>query len=261
MLSNYHTHTYRCFHAAKEPDENYVKVALDHGYDILGFSDHTPWPYASGFVNEHERMPMEELSRYEASVEGLRNTYGDRLQILKGLECEYFPDYIPWLRSVADRFDYLLLGNHFGLTDEHGELYYARATTPELVEEYTRYTLLGMQTGLFCCLCHPELPYGNYPVFDKATEECAHAICREAAALKLPLEYNIYGVLKKQVGKLTGLGYPAREFWQIAARYPITAIPGIDAHRSEQLGNVHLIRQAKDYLQSLGIRVLDKLEL
>ena len=44
MKTNYHTHTFRCNHAA-ERDEDYVLAALKNGYAILGFSDHTPWPY------------------------------------------------------------------------------------------------------------------------------------------------------------------------------------------------------------------------
>lgn len=261
MLTNYHTHTYRCFHASADPDESYVKKAIEHGYAVLGFSDHTPWPYASGYISTNERMPMGELQNYVNSIGNLRETYGDQIQIFTGLECEYFPEYIPWLRTAAPKFDYLILGNHFGLTDEHGELYYARATTPELVEEYTRYTLLGMRTGLFSCLAHPELPLGSYPVFDRMATECAHAICREAEALDLPLEYNLYGVLKKQVGKLPGLGYPAPEFWEIAAQYKIRAIVGVDAHRPEHLENTHLIYKAREYLQSLGLTVMEKLDL
>ena len=47
--TNFHTHTARCLHATGT-DEDYVKAALHSGYTLLGFSDHTPWHYESGYI-------------------------------------------------------------------------------------------------------------------------------------------------------------------------------------------------------------------
>ena len=41
--TNYHTHTKRCMHA-EGTEADYVKAALDAGLDVLGFSDHGPFP-------------------------------------------------------------------------------------------------------------------------------------------------------------------------------------------------------------------------
>ena len=41
MKNNYHTHTTRCFHAVGQ-DEDYVRAAIDGGFDLLGFADHAP---------------------------------------------------------------------------------------------------------------------------------------------------------------------------------------------------------------------------
>ena len=46
MIANYHTHTYRCGHSGNYADEEFVLHAIDAGLKVLGFSDHTPWPYA-----------------------------------------------------------------------------------------------------------------------------------------------------------------------------------------------------------------------
>lgn len=46
MLTNYHTHTTRCGHA-EGTEEEYILTALRCGYKVLGFSDHTPWAYAT----------------------------------------------------------------------------------------------------------------------------------------------------------------------------------------------------------------------
>ena len=46
-LVNYHTHTWRCQHASGT-EEDYVRAAVAAGFKVLGFADHTPWPYESG---------------------------------------------------------------------------------------------------------------------------------------------------------------------------------------------------------------------
>ncbi len=40
---NYHTHCARCRHAFGT-EEDYVEKALEYNLDILGFSDHLPFP-------------------------------------------------------------------------------------------------------------------------------------------------------------------------------------------------------------------------
>ena len=59
---NYHTHTSRCMHA-QGLDEEYVLSAIKGGYQVLGFSDHTPWKYHSSYVS-HMRMPLSEFESY-----------------------------------------------------------------------------------------------------------------------------------------------------------------------------------------------------
>ena len=58
MRFNYHTHTTRCQHA-KGTEREYVEAAIRGGYKILGFSDHTPYPFDNGYESRI-RMKMEE---------------------------------------------------------------------------------------------------------------------------------------------------------------------------------------------------------
>ena len=261
MLTNYHTHPYRCGHAAAVPDEDYVRQALETGFQILGFSDHTPWPYRSGFLNPGVRMPLPELPEYLASIRSLREKYAGKIQILLGLECEYFPEYLDWLRGVRSELDYLILGNHFALTDEPGATAFSIASTPEAVEEYTEDTLAGMRTGLFSYLAHPELVLAQYPAFDAVTERCAVRLCREAKQLDLPLECNLYGMIKRENGVFSGLGYPCREFWQIAAAEGCRAVIGFDAHRPQQLAELTHYSAARSMLEELGLPIVEELSL
>lgn len=71
MKTNYHTHTYRCKHAMGN-DEHIVKRAIDAGIDILGFSDHNPWPHFPVGYDSHVRMEPQYLPEYCGSVNRLR---------------------------------------------------------------------------------------------------------------------------------------------------------------------------------------------
>ena len=259
MLKNYHTHTARCGHAWGTDDE-FIQAAIDAGYTTLGFSEHAPWPFADGYweIDTRQRIPMEKLDSYISDMQELKAKYADRIEIQVGLECEYFPQYFDWLRSVKDRFDYLLLGVHCADHDEHLTHYYARSTKAQQVEEYLRCALAGMETGLFAYLAHPELCLADYPVYDEACRHMVHSICRKAKELDMPLEYNLYGVDKQGRGRQKGLRYPCNIFWEAAAEYGCTAIIGVDAHRP-----VHFNRQryldARDYLNSLGLNLIEEI--
>ena len=106
--TNYHMHTKRCMHASGS-DEEYVKSAIKNGYEEIGFSDHSPWKYDSDFV-AHMRMPLSQFDDYYASIAGLREKYKDQISIKIGLECEYFPKYMDWLKQfvVEKKLDYII---------------------------------------------------------------------------------------------------------------------------------------------------------
>ena len=111
MKTNYHTHTTRCMHATGS-DEDYVLSAIKGGYQELGFSDHTPWKYHTDYVADMRMLP-EELPGYVESLRSLREKYRDQISIKIGLECEYFPAYIHWLKEKIKEYqlDYILFGN------------------------------------------------------------------------------------------------------------------------------------------------------
>ena len=155
-LRNYHTHTWRCQHA-RGTEEQYVRNAIAAGYAVLGFADHTPWPYQSDFVSGM-RMRLDQFADYRQTVLRLREAYAGQIEIPLGLECEAFPEYTPWLRDLkAECLDYILLGNHYDFTDEgdhytmhpSGGFYFGRATRPEEIRRYAERTLDGMRTGLY----------------------------------------------------------------------------------------------------------------
>ena len=258
-MKNYHAHTSRCGHAWGT-DEEFVQAAIDAGFRVLGFSEHSPWPFVDGYqeIDSRQRITVEELDAYIADMQRLKKTYQDQIDIKIGLECEYFPQYFDWLKTVKPRLDYLILGVHCADHDEHLTHYYARSTKPEQIQEYLRCTLAGMESGLFAYLAHPELCLADYPQYDEVAQHMVHAICRKARELDMPLEYNLYGVDKQDRGRQKGLRYPCELFWEAAADHGCTAIIGVDAHRP-----VHFARQrfedARAYLQARNLKLIDEI--
>ena len=101
MKTNYHTHTYRCKHAMGN-DERIVQHAIKAGIDILGFSDHTPWPHFPDDYDSHVRMETMYLPEYCRSIRRLREKYKDQIELHIGLEAEYFPHHMQELKELKE---------------------------------------------------------------------------------------------------------------------------------------------------------------
>lgn len=248
-LENFHSHTSRCLHADGS-DEAYVLRAIEEDFSTLGFSDHCPWPFDNKFVSPI-RMTVAELDGYVDSVLGLKKKYLDQIDIFLGLECEYFPEYYPWLKEIvaAYNMDYLILGNHYHLREQQG-IYYGDVTDKEMLYEYLRTTTAAVESGLFSIIAHPDMIFRNYPVFDEACEEVAHGICQLAEQDGIHLEYNLLGVYRTTAGMFDGCGYPCANFWQVCEEYKCNVIVGCDAHSPSQLD----YNNCKNYYEQLATR-------
>lgn len=261
MLTNYHTHTTRCGHA-EGTEEEYILTALRCGYKVLGFSDHTPWAYATpGFVS-HIRMLPAQLDDYVLTLRSLREKYADRLHLHIGLEAEYFPAYLGWLKEETERLgiEYLILGCHYDTTDEQDAKArrFGGSASPAHGRRYAEQVEQALETGLYRYLAHPDLFLNRMTAFDAEAEMACREVCAAAARLDIPLEYNMAG-LTLQRRPDGSLGYTRDEFWRIAAEYPVRAIVGCDAHAPSELDVVPLIEEKRAFLQGLGIPVLDTL--
>jgi len=252
MRVNLHTHTWRCNHA-KGMEEEYISAAIDQGFDILGFADHTPqfFPgeYYSGF-----RMRPELLQNYCSTVRGLSRQYASQIQIPLGLEVEYYPALLPQVLPVLQDqgVEYLLLGQHF-VGNEIGEHYCGAPTSDEsILKRYCAQSADAMQTGLFTYFAHPDLLYfcGDDRVYRKYMRE----LVREAKSCNMALEINV-------LGKWAGRNYPDLRFWELAAEEGCQAVLGWDAHAPEHLKREAEERKLRSMARELGIPILDTVPL
>ena len=257
--ANYHAHTYRCRHAGGT-EEDYVRAALESGFSVLGFSDHTPWPYAGDYVSPVRMLPAQ-LEDYVQTVRELAARYADRIRILCGLECEYYPDRIGWLKEQAERFslDYLILGHHFSAKGQE-TLYFGGCREEADVRRYVREVTAGLETGLYAYLAHPDVALQRFREWTPGLADAMRELCRAANALRIPLEYNLLGLIySRQPDRAGQLGSPCRRFWELAAEEGVTAIVGVDAHRTEHMRQAAEYDAARAYLSGLGIRLTDTL--
>jgi len=258
MIANYHTHTYRCQHAGDFTDEEYVLRAIENGFRVIGFSDHAPWQFSTGFVSRFRMLP-DEFPDYCSSVRHLKEKYDGKIKILLGLESEYYPEYFQWMEKLRNELDYMLFGSHWSVSEEYGMAYAGKVTEAESVLQYFRHVVEGLKTGLFTYVAHPDLVLSNYPEFDAVCEEGSYMLCEAAKTMDLPLEYNISGFEKIRKGLQKSSGYPNSRFWEIAAEMGCKAVIGLDAHSPEAFANETDIRTAEDVLTGLGIDLLETL--
>jgi len=248
-MKNYHTHTQRCYHAI-DSEEEYILAAIKAGYTELGFSDHTPWRYHSSF---HSSMRMEEdkLQNYVETLRALKEKYKGQISIKIGLECEYFPEYMEWLKETIDEYqlDYIILGNHYDETDETG-IYFGRPLTKQQLTKYVDSCIEGMKTGLYSYLAHPDLAY--YDNLDAFYKQEMMRLCQVAKDLDIPLEFNL-------LGYETCRQYPNETFFKIAKKMGNKVIIGTDAHESSALSNQRIYQLAYQYLNRLGIEPIEEI--
>lgn len=252
LKENYHTHTSRCGHAIGE-DEEYVQYAMIGGLKTLGFSDHVP------YYIEHpsERMNIEDLEGYKHSIRSLKEKYKGQIEILCGLELEYYPSQIDHLMQLRREFDYCILGQHnlelegyssYNITDkEHLMTYLDRVET-------------ACKIGLCDYIAHPDLCLFDYPT---ATDEDCKYVANRLADISLeyniPLEINCGSGIrigKKYYPDGERYAYPTRAFFEVFAQRQAPVIIGLDVHDPMYFLTDEYIDAAMDVMKGLNLNLL-----
>lgn len=252
MIANYHTHTWRCLHAAGTERE-YVENAIKGGYKILGFSDHTPMPYPGGYVS-NVKMRSDQLEDYVDTVLALREEYRRDIEIHLGLEVEYYPGLFEALLTLLQPYpiEYFLLGQHY-LGDEIGEPYCGAATDdPKHLLRYCAQSMEALKTGRFTYFAHPDLIH--FTGDEKLYEESMGRLCQGAKELSVPLEINFLGIWD-------GRNYPAPRFWKIAGEVGNTVVFGADAHQPDKVVNPEALCRAEKLVKDYGLKLAETIPL
>ncbi|MBE6107821.1 MAG: histidinol-phosphatase HisJ family protein [Erysipelotrichaceae bacterium] len=260
MKTNYHTHTSRCKHAYGS-EEDYIQSAIKAGITELGFSDHTPWPFKTANFEPRMRMKMNEYQDYLDTLQSLKEKYKDQISIRIGLECEYYEEYIDWLKNEIDtHLDFVLFGNHYAYPDDITPIapYMGNCVKDkDSLEIYVQSSLKAIESGLFSCFAHPDLFMRCYPVFDEHCIKAAHRLSEACAKYHLPMELNLsaFAALRKYSDSL----YPSKPFYEIAKSHGCEVLIGWDAHCPDVLEDDELYQMALNWIEELGLPQIEKL--
>lgn len=250
MLANYHTHTIRCHHA-EGTEQEYIESAIRNGFQILGFSDHTPQPYPEDF-HSGIRMDMSEREDYTSTLVKLREEYKDRIQILIGYEVEYSRKYFPTLLEKLKEYplDYIIQGQHNAPNEIEGFYAGAETDSEEDLKCYVDTTIEGMETGYFLYLAHPDLIHyiGDDGIYRKHMKRLIEA----SIDLHIPLEVNGLGIRENR-------HYPSHRFFELASQQGATFILGCDAHRPCDLQQPEDVPGMMEFLHQYHIHTGDNL--
>ena len=124
MLFNLHTHTN--FSDGSSPPEDYVKEAICQGFDILGFSDHSPVPFENTFAIREENLQkyIKEIGQLKKRSSNGQNT--PHLNILLAMEIDYIPGItrpFEYYRKMKV-FDYFIGSVHLVKNESNENLWF-----------------------------------------------------------------------------------------------------------------------------------------
>ncbi|MBM4169307.1 MAG: histidinol-phosphatase HisJ family protein [Ignavibacteria bacterium] len=234
MIVDYHTHSSLCKHATGTV-EDYVRKAIERGFDEIGVSDHIPMPPA---FDERHRMSLDEYySIYAPQVGNATERFGSRIRVRRGIEADFFEGTQEWVAGFVKEndFDYVIGSIHFlgtwGVDDPIFVHRYEEKDVDRIYEEYFRTVQRAARSGLFDIVAHCDLvkKFGYRPTH--IMDDLLREVLGEIKNSDLCLEINTSG-LYKPVREV----YPSEFILSIASDLRIPLTLGSDAHAPEEVG-------------------------
>lgn len=104
---NFHSHTQYC--DGRDEMENFVKAAIEQGFEHYGFSPHSPIPIESPC-----NMNVDDVQSYLNEATRLKAKYGNRINLYTSMEIDYLGQWGP-MNSVFQQLplDYRIGSIHF----------------------------------------------------------------------------------------------------------------------------------------------------
>ena len=252
MKYNLHTHTVYCRHG-KGSVEEYVEEAKNLGLDILGFSEHCPYP-DDGYSIDNGRMWFSSFPIYKDKVEQAKERAP--MPVLLGWECDWIRGREGWIGEVAEESDYAIFGLHY-LEDSFGEVYTPfhkdRWNKKRALKLYGERFLSAAESGLFLFAAHPDLFLNMSDEFGEEEKALSRDIIAIAKENDLVLEVNGSGIKKAKDRGLPFSLYPRREFWEMAKDAGLYAVISADAHDTETMGE--RLDGAAEFASSLSLKM------
>jgi len=113
LKTNYHNHS-KWSDGKYNPEKTILK-AIELGFDIIGFSDHSPVPFKSEW-----NMKYENLLVYVSDIQSLKKKFKDQIKIFLGLEADFINEiaFIKHFKHLG--IEYTIGGAHY-LTEKFND--------------------------------------------------------------------------------------------------------------------------------------------
>ena len=220
---------------------------------MLGFSDHTPYPFPNGYY-ETIRMRPEMQKRYVDEILECREKYKGQIEIYIGYEAEYYPKHFSDLLDMLNRYtcDYIILGQHCLNNGYDGVSPSSATDDPKTLEQYVNQVCEAMRLGVFTYIAHPDLIHFTGP--DEIYEQHMTDLIKASVETDTPLELNLRGIWNYS-------HYPNEKFFKIASKFDCKVIIGSDAHNPEALAFGWDIDKALSICDKYSLNLIDRVKL
>lgn len=239
MKFDLHTHHVRCGHA-DGTIEDYIIAGIDAGLQVIGISDHSPYFYHK----EDQPSPGIAMARsafagYVNEVLRLKEKYNGTIEVLLGMESDFFPDYVESYRKAYEGvpFDYLIGSVHQvgGVSIFNRNRWKGLNEEQHVTVKKSYYDLIqqSARSGMFDILGHIDAMKGYYPAFsDIPAHEHIDATLQTIADCGISIEINTSGSTKD-----VGGWYPSDDILERALHFGVNVTFGSDAHVPSRVGD------------------------
>jgi len=254
MKFDLHTHHARCGHAEDEI-EAYIRSAIDAGLQVIGISDHSPY-----FAHEEDQpqpriaMARSDFANYVNEVLCLKEKYKDRIEVLLGVESDFFPEHADVYRKAYEPypFDYIIGSVHQtrGVSIFNRNRWKGLSEQRRIEEKVHYYELIAesAKSGMFQVLGHIDAMKGYYPAFsDIAAEDAIDDALKAIAEARIAIEVNTSGSTKD-----VGGWYPSDAILERAHHFGVDISFGSDAHHPGRIGEDFELVQKR--LKEIGFK-------
>jgi histidinol-phosphatase (PHP family) len=187
----------------------------------------------------------------EKKVGEVKEKFGDRINILFGLEVDYFPEFENEIGQVLQRFnfDYVIGSIHF--LDEWNydtdKSRYSEFTNDYLYEWYFSELQKAVKSGLFDYMAHPDL-IKKHRIWPETSKTL---LFRETA--KVFADFGVgYELNTSGRDRPCGDFFPGAELISEFYRAGVNVTPGSDSHSAGQIGRY--FEEAKAFLRETGYK-------
>ncbi|WP_053362963.1 histidinol-phosphatase [Bacillus sp. FJAT-27251] len=233
-----HTHHDRCGHARGKV-EDYIKAAIERGLAVIGIADHSPFfSYKEDQAFPKIAMGKSEFPQYIKEVQSLKEKYSSKIEVLLGIEADFFPEHVELYRSHFDKypFDYVIGSVHQveGKSIFNKKRWNGLSQQQKVKVKDTYYDLIDQsaRSGLYQVLGHIDAMKGFYPEFSDIQTKTVEKTLKTIGEEDIAIEINTSGKTKT-----VGGWYPADEILEMARHYGVMVTFGSDAHDPERVGD------------------------